>query len=121
MNVWRSGLESTAWIHGRVETMPERVVTKPRRCSLKSLRPWMRVTLDPSRPRVETKYRVAVEDVPALLRRIPADDREDYGISTLYFDRPDGSLARKAIEDPLLCTKVRAREYHDGSPWIWFE
>ena len=81
----------------------------------------MRVTLDPRRPRVETKYRVAVEDVPALLRRIPADDREDYGVRTLYFDHPDGSLARKALEDPLLCTKVRAREYHDGSPWIWFE
>jgi len=81
----------------------------------------MRLTLDLSRSRVETKYGVAAEDVPALLRRIPADGREDYGVSTLYFDRADGSLARKALADPLHCTKVRAREYGDGSPWIWFE
>ena len=81
----------------------------------------MRLTLDLSRSRVETKYGVAAEDVPALLHRIPADEREDYGVRTLYFDRPDGSLARKALADPLHCTKVRARDYVDGSPWIWFE
>jgi len=81
----------------------------------------MRLTLDLSRSRVEMKYGVAAEDVPSLLRRIPADEREDYGVRTLYFDRPDGSLARKAIDDPLHCTKVRIREYADGSPWVWFE
>jgi len=81
----------------------------------------MRLTLDLSRSRVEMKYGVAAEDVPALLRRIPADEREDYGVRTLYFDRRDGSLARRALEDPLHCTKVRIREYADGSPWVWFE
>ena len=81
----------------------------------------MRLTLDLSRSRVEMKYGVAAEDVPALLGRIPADRREDYGVRTLYFDRPDGSLARKALDDPFYCTKVRLREYDDGSPWVWFE
>jgi hypothetical protein len=81
----------------------------------------MRLTLDLSRSRVEMKYRVAARDVPALLRRIPADEREDYEVRTLYFDHPDGSLARKALEDPLHCTKVRIREYGEGAPWVWFE
>jgi hypothetical protein len=81
----------------------------------------MRLTLDLSRSRVEMKYGVAAEEVPALLRRIPADEREDYGVRTLYFDRPDGSLARRALEDPLHCTKVRLREYDDRSPSVWFE
>ncbi len=81
----------------------------------------MRLTLDLSRSRVEMKYGVAAEDVPALLQRIPADEREDYDVRTLYFDRPDGSLARRALEDPFHCTKVRIREYADRSPWVWFE
>lgn len=80
----------------------------------------MRPTQDLSRSRVETKYRLMAEDVPVLLRRIPADQREDYAVSTLYFDRPDGSLARNALKHPLHCTKVRAREYQ-GSTWVWFE
>ena len=80
----------------------------------------MRLTLDLSRTRVETKYFVAADDVPALLARIPADEREEYGVRSLYFDRPDGSLARAALADPLHCTKVRAREYPGGSS-VWFE
>jgi hypothetical protein len=81
----------------------------------------MRLTLDLSRSRVEMKYGVTAEDVPALLRRMPGDLREDYGVRSIYFDRLDGSLARKALEDPLHCTKVRLREYGNGSPWVWFE
>src|SRR5690242_2151920 len=96
-------------------------VTKDPPVPLRSLRPRMRLTLDLSRSRVEMKYGVAAEDVPSLLRRIPADEREDYDVRTLYFDRPDGSLARRALEDPFHCTKVRIREYADGSPWVWFE
>jgi hypothetical protein len=80
----------------------------------------MRLTLDLTRTRVETKYCVAADDVPELLARIPADEREEYAIRSLYFDRPDGSLARAALEDPLHCTKVRAREYPGGSS-VWFE
>lgn len=80
----------------------------------------MRLTLDLSRSRVETKYHVAAEDVPALPDRILADEREDYSVRTLYFDRPDGSLAKKAVDDPFHCTKVRAREYIGGSS-VWFE
>lgn len=80
----------------------------------------MRLTLDLSRSRVETKYHVAAEDLPALPDRILSDEREDYAVRTLYFDRPDRSLARKALEDPLHCTKVRAREYAGGSS-VWFE
>ena len=100
---------------------PPAVVTKAPRDPLRSLRPRMRLTLDLSRSRVEMKYGVAAEDVPALLRRIHADEREDYDVRTLYFDRADGSLARRAFEDPLHCTKVRLRDYADGSPWVWFE
>src|SRR5262249_2550531 len=76
---------------------PPAGVTKAPRDPLRSLRPRMRMTLDLSRSRVETKYDVAAEDVPSLLRRIPADEREDYGVRTLYFDRPDRSLARRAL------------------------
>jgi hypothetical protein len=81
----------------------------------------MRLPQDLCRSRVETKYGVAAEDVPALLSRIRADLREEYGVHTLYFDRADGSLVRKALEDPMHCTKVRIRDYGDGSPWVWFE
>lgn len=80
----------------------------------------MRLTIDLSRSRVETKYAVAVEEVSALIDRIPADDREEYAVFTLYFDRPDGSFARRALLDPLHCTKVRAREYPED-PSVWFE
>ncbi len=80
----------------------------------------MRLTQDFSRSRVETKYRLTADNVPSLLRRIPADEQEDYVVSTLYFDRPDGSLCRNALDHPLRCTKVRARQYR-GSTWVWFE
>jgi hypothetical protein len=80
----------------------------------------MRFTLDLCRSRVETKYHVSAEEVSGLPDRILADEREDYAVRTLYFDRPDGSLARKAFEDPFHCTKVRAREYAGGSS-VWFE
>lgn len=80
----------------------------------------MRLTTDLSVRRVETKYGVAAEGVPALLSRIPADEREEYGVRTLYFDRPDWSLARAALKDPMNCTKVRSREYPNGST-VWFE
>ena len=80
----------------------------------------MRSTQDFSRSRVETKFRLTADDVPSVLRQIPAHEREDYAVSTLYFDRPDGSLARHALEHPFHCTKVRARQYL-GSTWVWFE
>lgn len=80
----------------------------------------MRLTPDLSRSRVEIKYSVAAEDVPALADRILADEREEYLLRTLYFDRPDGSLARRAVEDPFHCTKVRSREYGEDSS-VWFE
>jgi hypothetical protein len=80
----------------------------------------MRSTQDINRSRVETKFRLKAGDVPSLLREIPADLREEYAVRTLYFDRPDGSLARHALAHPLHCTKVRARQYR-GSAWVWFE
>lgn len=80
----------------------------------------MRLTIDLSRSRVETKYGLAAEDVPALTSRIPSDGREEYGVVTLYFDRRDGSLARQAIDHPLRCTKVRTRQY-PGDRSVWFE
>lgn len=80
----------------------------------------MRLTIDLSRSRVETKYGVAAHEVPALIDRIAADELEEYAVLTLYFDRPDGSLARRAMADPLHCIKVRAREYPDD-PSVWFE
>ena len=80
----------------------------------------MRLTIDLSRSRVETKYSIADEDVPALTCRIPSDEREDYAVLTHYFDRADGSLARNAIEDPFHCTKIRTRQYAED-PSVWFE
>src|SRR5262245_44962188 len=80
----------------------------------------MRLVIDLCRARVETKYSLAPVQVPALTSRIPADERETYGVITVYFDRPDGSLARHAMEDPLHCTKVRTRQY-PGDPSVWFE
>jgi hypothetical protein len=80
----------------------------------------MRLAIDLCRTRVETKYSVAAEDVTGLTSRIPSDEREEYGVLTLYFDRPDGSLARRAIRDPLHCTKVRTRQY-PGDASVWFE
>jgi len=80
----------------------------------------MRLAIDLSRSRVETKYALMAEDVPALTGRIPFDEREDYGVLTMYFDRPDGSLARRAIDHPFHCTKVRTRQYPEDSA-VWFE
>jgi len=80
----------------------------------------MRLTIDLSRSRVETKYGLTAEDIPALTDRIPCAEREEYRVLTLYFDRPDGSLARRALEHPLRCTKVRTRQYPED-PSIWFE
>lgn len=80
----------------------------------------MRLAIDLGRSRVETKYSFAADDVAALTGRIPFDEREDYGVLTLYFDRPDGSLARGAIDHPFNCTKVRTREYPEDSS-VWFE
>ena len=80
----------------------------------------MRLAIDLCRTRVETKYSLAAEDVSVLISRIPADEREEYGVLTLYFDRADGSLARRANDDPLHCTKVRTRQY-PGDVAVWFE
>src|SRR6185503_6735259 len=80
----------------------------------------MRLAIDLSRSRVETKYSLAADEVAALTSRIPSDEREDYGVLTLYFDRPDGSLARRAMADPFHCTKVRTRQYPEDSS-VWFE
>jgi hypothetical protein len=80
----------------------------------------MRLTIDLCRSRVETKYSLAAEDLPALAGGIPCDQREDYGVLTHYFDRPDGSLARRAFEDPRHCTKIRTRQYPEDSS-VWFE
>ena len=80
----------------------------------------MRLTIDLTRSRVETKYSVAAEELAERTRRIPVDEREDYGVLTHYFDRTDGSLARGAIDDPFHCTKVRTRQY-PGDAAVWFE
>jgi hypothetical protein len=80
----------------------------------------MRLTIDLSRSRVETKYDLVPDEAPALTSLIPCDEREEYGVLTLYFDRTDGSLARHAMDDPLHCTKVRTRQYPEDSS-VWFE
>ena len=80
----------------------------------------MRLTLDLTRSRVETKYSLAAEDLPSRTCAIPSDEREDYAVLTHYFDRADGSLSRNAIEDPFHCTKVRTRE-SPGDDAVWFE
>jgi len=80
----------------------------------------MRLTIDLTRSRVETKYSVAAEEVAERTRWIPSVEREDYAVFTHYFDRRDGSLARNAIRNPFHCTKVRTRQY-PGDSSVWFE
>jgi hypothetical protein len=76
---------------------------------------------DISRTRIELKYQVPIDDVEAVVSEIPAERREDYQVSTLYFDTPDRLLSCRALRTPYECTKVRVREYQEGSPDLWIE
>ncbi len=79
----------------------------------------MRLTIDLSRSRVETKYSIADEDVPALTCRIPSDEREDYAVLTHYFDRADGSLRGTRSRIPSIAP--RSAPASMPSPSVWFE
>lgn len=76
---------------------------------------------DITHTRVELKYIVPAAQVEEIVARMPALESRSYGVATVYYDRPDGGLTRTAVENPTRCTKVRTREYLDGSPYVWFE
>jgi VTC domain-containing protein len=76
---------------------------------------------DLSRTRIELKYVIPPEMADEVALRIPAEEAQEYRVTTLYFDSPDQALTRMALEDPYQCVKVRSREYLDGSPDVWFE
>lgn len=78
------------------------------------------------RERSELKYILAVEDAEEILRRVPPGERRDARVTTVYFDRPDGALAREALASPQANLKIRLREYltpvgEACSPFIWIE
>jgi hypothetical protein len=79
------------------------------------------VKTDITRSRIEVKYLIPLGRIGRLVDRISADEREEYAVTTVYFDAPDRSLSRLALESPYGCVKVRIREYLDGSPWVWLE
>lgn len=72
--------------------------------------------------RNELKYLVPVERVHEVVARVPRGTPCRFTrMTTLYFDRPDGSLSRAALADPARSVKIRARDYLDGSPFVWVE
>jgi hypothetical protein len=77
--------------------------------------------IDITRTRIELKYLIPPEMIDEIVVRIPADERQEYHVTTIYFDSPDGALSHMALENPYRCAKVRAREYLDGSSHVWFE
>lgn len=74
-----------------------------------------------TRMRVELKYRVPAPVLDGVVSRLSRATCRRYGIITTYLDRADGSLSRSALSSPFQCTKVRLREYLDGTPHIWME
>jgi hypothetical protein len=81
---------------------------------------------------VETKFLLWPDEIPPFLRGIdgflsdPSVRRDEWRISTIYLDRPDGFLARSALACPELHVELRLREFFppDGrplSPFIWVE
>lgn len=74
-----------------------------------------------TRARVEVKYLVPQGLVDSVLARLPALETRAYDVTTVYFDRLDRALSAGALKSPAHCTKVRVREYLDGSPDLWVE
>jgi SPX domain protein involved in polyphosphate accumulation len=84
------------------------------------------------RDRTEIKYVLSSEEGRDLLERLrsvrpgPEFERQDGWVTTVYFDRPDLLLTRRAIGSPSANLKVRLREYltvqdQPKSPFIWVE
>lgn len=74
-----------------------------------------------ARRRVETKIRVPGDVATRIVSRLPASSERRGDIVTVYLDRPDGLLARRALATPQESIKVRVRDYLDGSPLVWLE
>ncbi len=81
------------------------------------------------RDRTEIKYLLSPAEGRDLLDRLheaPEFERQDGWVTTVYFDRPDLFLTRRAIGSPAANLKVRLREYltvqdRPRSPFIWVE
>jgi hypothetical protein len=74
-----------------------------------------------TRARVEVKYLIPQGLVETVLARLPSLETRVYGVTTVYFDRLDRALSAGALKSPAHCTKIRLREYLDGSPNLWIE
>ena len=71
--------------------------------------------------RVERKFLVPEGSFDVLPARLPGGWDEGYRVSTTYFDRPNLEFSRAALADARRCTKIRLRDYLDGSPYVWLE
>lgn len=71
--------------------------------------------------RVERKFLVPEGPLDRLDGRLPGGWDDAYRVSTTYFDRPDLAFSRAALADATRCTKIRLRDYLDGSPFVWLE
>jgi len=74
-----------------------------------------------ARRRVETKIRISGDEASRIVSQLPASGERRGDIVTVYLDRPDGLLARRALTTPQEAVKVRVRDYMDGSPLVWLE
>jgi SPX domain protein involved in polyphosphate accumulation len=78
------------------------------------------------RDRMERKFVVSADEAEDLLARLPAFERQDGWVTTVYFDRPDQRLTRRALASPSANVKIRLREYlttgdAPKSPFVWVE
>jgi hypothetical protein len=83
--------------------------------------------MDLFRERRELKYLPDPRETQELRKRMeeagssPGFKREEGWVTTVYLDRPDGSLSRKTLGSPAECVKVRLREYLTGTEGIYLE
>lgn len=76
--------------------------------------------------RSELKFILPGEETDAIIARVTPSGAQTGRITTVYFDRPDGLLARGALRFPEANLKIRLREYLTGdgrpcSPFVWIE
>lgn len=74
-----------------------------------------------ARRRIETQYLIPPDDLYELAARLPTADLDAYPVTTVYLDRADGGLSRRAVESPADCVKLRVRRYCREDPHVWVE
>jgi hypothetical protein len=83
---------------------------------------------EPVRDRTEWKYVLTPEAAEQVMEASKGRflRRQDGWVTTVYFDRPDLELTRRALQSPLKNQKIRLREYFTPddeplSPFVWIE